>query len=230
MTRCRGGFTARDMLNSNLMAVAVPFRDVCRASRGCLSVMRHRSSQALFEHWQERRSTRLLPERCEIDPSVLRRALGDVFILSFSAAAGHPFRLAGTRLCSLAGRELKGTPFTALWEGTGAIGLAAAAADDSIGVVAGAVGTTRDGSSVELELLLLPLRHCGQTHLRMIGSLAPLTAPFWLGARPVVSLALTEHRFVGHRVVPPPLVPVLDAPPPRRRPQFVVYDGGQSRR
>lgn len=195
--------------------------------------MRHRSSQTLFDHWQERRGNRLLPERSEIDPSVLRRALGDVFVLSYNPAGGHPFRLAGTRLCALMGRELKGRGFASLWPAEGHVtarSIAAAAADDSVGAVASAVGHAADGNEVDLELLLLPLRHYGQSHLRMIGVLAPLDTPFWLGAKPLVALSLTEHRFVGHQTghSGPPLAVPFGRPPGRVRHGLVVYDGGQS--
>ena len=43
------------------------------------------------------------------------RVLSDAFILALDAARGHPFRLAGTRVCALFGRELKGEPFLGLW-------------------------------------------------------------------------------------------------------------------
>ena len=46
-------------------------------------------------------------------------------------------------------------------------------------------GVTGEGVSVDLELLLLPLRHRGSSRARQIGVLAPLVVPFWLGATPV---------------------------------------------
>jgi len=194
--------------------------------------MKHRSSQILFEHWRDRRGGRLLPERSEIDPASIRTALGDVFILSFNTLRHHPFRLAGTRVCALFGRELKGYPFGDLWaEGQREelSALVRTAADDSIAVIAGATGRSVDGLSIELELLLLPLRHCGQTHLRMIGALTPVAAPHWIGARPLTELRIGERRFLGH--VPdeaPPLAPAAPMPAMRRRHGLTVYDGGQS--
>lgn len=195
--------------------------------------MKHRSLHALYDHWQDRRAGRLLPERSEIDPGSIRKALGDTFILTFNVLTHHPFRLAGTRLCALFGRELKGQAFGDLWTGADREAMRAllrAAADDSTAVIAGATGRTIEGLSVDLELLLLPLRHCGQTHLRMIGALAPLVEPFWLGTSPVTSLRLGEHRFLGHieaTAAAPPLADVLLHPSARRR-HLTVYDGGQS--
>ena len=54
--------------------------------------MKQASSRELFGYWTARRGTRRAPERGEIEPSAIRRALGDVFILEFDRSAGHPFR------------------------------------------------------------------------------------------------------------------------------------------
>jgi hypothetical protein len=192
--------------------------------------MKHLSSRDLFAHWNDRRGNRPAPERGEIDPGAIRGALADSFILSFNPLTNHPFRLAGTRLCALFGRELKGQAFGELWDRPRQrqiSDLATVVADESVGIVAGAVGWTAEGFSVDLELLLLPLRHCGRTHVRLIGTLAPLAAPYWLGASPVLTLALGAHRYLG------PAVEVAPAPPPveagaRLRRGLLVYDGGQA--
>ena len=78
--------------------------------------MKQASSRELFGYWAARRGKRTAPERGEIEPSAIRRALGDVFILEFDRRGGHPFRLAGTRVCALFGRELKNEPFLNLWD------------------------------------------------------------------------------------------------------------------
>jgi hypothetical protein len=77
--------------------------------------MKHPSIRQLFDHWNARRGRRAVPERSDIEPSAIRGVLADTFILSFQPCAGHPFRVAGTRVCALFGRELKGEPFTDLW-------------------------------------------------------------------------------------------------------------------
>ena len=87
-------------------------------------------------------------------------------------------------MCALFGRELKNEPFLDLWDEETRAPLAqllAVVADEATGMVAAAKGRTAEGWSQDLELVLLPLAHRGDTHARMIGALAPLTAPFWLG-------------------------------------------------
>ena len=58
------------------------------------------------------------PERTEIEPGAIRGVLADAFILALDRGSGHPIRLAGTRLCALFGREIKGKSFLDLWTST----------------------------------------------------------------------------------------------------------------
>jgi hypothetical protein len=77
--------------------------------------MKHPSIRELFDYWNDRRGNRLAPERADIEPGAIRRVLADTFILSCEPHRGHPFRIAGTRVCALFGRELKGKSFLDLW-------------------------------------------------------------------------------------------------------------------
>ena len=161
--------------------------------------MKQASSRELFGYWVARRGTRVAPERGEIEPSAIRKALGDVFILKFDRAAGHPFRLGGTRVCALFGRELKNERFIDLWEAGSRAALADLVdriADEATGVVASASGRTAEGWTQDLELVLLPLAHRGDTHQRMIGALAPLSVPPWLGSATLGALALGNIRYL----------------------------------
>src|SRR5262249_51470762 len=156
-----------------------------------------------------RRGTRLAPERGDIEPGAIREILSDSFIVSFDDAADHPFRLAGTRVCTLFGHELKGESFVQLWDLASrklVRDLAATVADEAGAVIAGVGARTAQGSSADLELLLLPLYHRGRKRLRLLGVLAPIAIPYWLGAEQVVTLTLGTVRHLG-----PTLQPV-DAP------------------
>ena len=63
--------------------------------------MKHPSSREFFAYWDEKRGGARAPDRSEIEPSAVRELLGDIFVLSYDAASGHPFRVAGTRVCAL---------------------------------------------------------------------------------------------------------------------------------
>jgi hypothetical protein len=194
--------------------------------------MKHSASRDLFAHWNERRGMRALPERGEIEPAAIRAALGDTFILGAEPGEDLRFRLAGTRVCALFGRELKDETFTALWDAGHHLAirrLLAAVTEEEIGAVAGARARTPEGFSCELELLLLPLRHRGRSGRRMLGALAPLAVPVWLGASRLEPLSLGSLRYLAETLepaAPSRLAASLGREQPRR--DFVVYEGGRS--
>jgi len=193
--------------------------------------MKQASSRELYGYWTARRGKRRAPERGEIEPSAIRRALGDIFILEFDRRAGHPFRLAGTRVCALFGRELKNEPFLNLFdEETRAqtAQLLAVVADETSGVVAAVNGRTGEGWSQDLELILLPLTQRGDTHARMIGALAPLAAPFWLGVSRLGALTLGNVRHLDPALETPTAARLIAGTEGlARRGAFTVYQGGR---
>ena len=77
--------------------------------------MKHASTRAVFNYWNERRGNRPAPARGDIDPVAIRHALGDTFMLSTDFVDQLRFRLAGTRICALFCREIKGEILTDLW-------------------------------------------------------------------------------------------------------------------
>jgi hypothetical protein len=81
--------------------------------------MKHPSNRELFDYWNERRGERLAPERADIEPAAIRHVLGDTFVIEMSGSDSHQFRIAGTRLCALFGRELKAESFLKLWSRPG---------------------------------------------------------------------------------------------------------------
>jgi hypothetical protein len=188
--------------------------------------MKHASSRELFAHWRDRRGARMAPERADIDPGAMRKALGDAFLLGRDADADPAFRLAGTRVCALFGRELKGETFVALWQEQDRAAvrdLLGLVAEEMVGVVAGANGRTREGLRADLELLLLPLRHRGRGQLRMIGTLAPFEPPFWVGSARVEDMQLRAWRHLGPAAETNRLPRLVPASRPHG---FVVHDGG----
>jgi hypothetical protein len=193
--------------------------------------MKHPSTRELFDYWNARRAGRPAPERGEIEPTAIRRALADTFILTVDERTGHPFRIAGTRVCALFGRELKGEGFLAQWDHDSrklVRELIAAVTQEPIGLVAGASAAGLNGQRLDLELLILPLRHHDRTDGRVIGTFAPLEVPYWLGAHALSTLALGSLRYLGDAVAPG-LPSGVAMPPPNRRiikHGLVVYDGG----
>lgn len=192
--------------------------------------MKQASSRELFAYWTARRGTRRAPERGEIEPSAIRRTLGDVFVLEFDRRSGHPFRLAGTRVCALFGRELKGEPFMHLFgtdERSSVLQLLDTVADDAVGLVTSLSGRTAEGWDQDLELLLLPLAHRGNTHARMIGALAPVTTPFWLGVAHLGALTTGTVRHLDPAFDAPVASRLAAAAAEQRHPVLTVHEGGR---
>ena len=120
----------------------------------------------LFSYWDGLRGARAAPERGEIEPGEIRHILADTFVLEIDPARRAVFRLGGTRLCALFGRELKGEPLHGLWPADAQDEmqhLIDIVVDETAGLVAGIAGETAAGDGLRLELLLLPLRHGGKT-------------------------------------------------------------------
>ena len=190
--------------------------------------MKHPASRRLYAYWEELRGKRPAPERAEIEPGAIRQILSEAFILALDHTAGYPFRLAGTRVCALFCRELKGEAFITLWDETSRSAirdLFSILADECVGTVAGVTAANAQGQTMELELLLLPLSASRPSLARTIAVLAPLAIPPWIGLSPVGPLTLGSRRHIGAAVEKRLLPRFLT---PRSRRGFVVYDGGRS--
>ncbi len=193
--------------------------------------MKHQSTRAVFDYWNKKRGTRPAPARADIDPAEIRHALSDTFMLAADFTDQLRFRLAGTRVCALFGREIKGEAFADLWSESSRKSideLLAIVTHEAVGVVAGLTAQTEDGAKADLELLLLPLAHTGHTRIRAIGVLAPTVSPYWLGAKPVTELTLGTLRHTGVDAdisIAPRLIPAAGGS--RIRHGFVVYSGGR---
>ena len=207
--------------------------------------MKHPTSRLLHGYWDRLRGMRAAPERGEIEPGEIRNLLSDSLILEIDPACrAATVRLAGTRICALFGRELRGSPLAALWAqpSRGVMPdpwtLVETVSEETVGVVAGLVGTTDRGETIDLELLLLPLRHRGRTQSRMLGSLSPHFIPHWLGLRPIRDLHASSLRVLGQSFaqdreragaallaeIPPPANDVQAV----RRGHLMVHRGGRS--
>ena len=188
--------------------------------------MKHAACRELYAYWDERRGKRPAPERAEIEPGAIRHVLSDAFILGLDAGSGHPFRLAGTRMCALFGRELKNEPFIGLWAAASQPTIADLIKildDEKVGTIAGVTAQNSHGEPIDLELLLLPLSSTRPSFARSVGILAPLKVPTWLGMHPIGALTLGPRRHLGGSIESR-ILPRFMAP---RRAPFVVHEGGR---
>jgi hypothetical protein len=157
------------------------------------------ATQQLHSYWRELKRDRSAPERNDIDPGEIRGVLADTFILEYEPAAGFPMRIVGTRTNALFQSELRGQPFLDLWkrgDRAEVIKLVESVADEAQPFLVGAAGGPTEGGLVDVEVLLLPLRHRGATHARLLGSCAPRRTPEWLGILPIGPMSLTSLRAI----------------------------------
>jgi hypothetical protein len=193
--------------------------------------MKHPSNRELFDYWNERRGERLAPDRADIEPAAIRQILGDTFVIEMGGPDSHQFRIAGTRLCTLFGRELKAESFLKLWGRSGQTAireLLSVVMEEKIGIVASATGTTSDDTlaPLNLELLLLPLAFRSRSEARVMGALVPMAAPYWLGAKAIGPLTLGMFRHIG--AAADSSAPMFKAAAGRLRHGLTVYDGGRA--
>ena len=182
--------------------------------------MKHPSSREFFAYWDAKRSDAHAPDRSEIEPGAVRELLGDIFVLSYNHDAGYPFRVAGTRVCALLGRDLKDQSFSALFtpDSRGEIeDVITYVAEEMLAAIAGITATSQDGSIAHLELLLLPFNNRAHAPISMTG----LLAPFENHPGTLRDFKLTSWRYL-HR--PEKLVPRALRKLAIAR-GFIVYEG-----
>ncbi|HET7716690.1 MAG TPA: PAS domain-containing protein [Bauldia sp.] len=204
--------------------------------------MRHATSRELYAYWDRVRGGEAAPRRSAIEPGEIRRILGDTFILEVLGRQDYVVRLAGTRMCSLYGREIRGEPFLDHWEPEDREAVAAAAAavcEDAAAAVIDVELFSSRGRAVACEFLLLPLRHGTTSRDRILGSCGVHRRPYWFGTDGITRQSVSATRLIWPDDHPRGLGPSrsrLVALPPafvrsnggRRHGHLYVVDGGKS--
>jgi hypothetical protein len=213
-------------------------------------VMRSEKTQKLFLYWDRLRNGRAAPRRTEIEPADIKTLLADTFILECDARGEAVFRLAGTHVCAIYGRELKGFAFDSLWPKKDGLLFSRLLKNTFSGkqvLITGFEGISRNERVTPFEMIVLPLDG-GAGSPRALGAMIALERPFWLGADPIVRGRITSVRvvdpdreplFLKNRpsIAVPPLEPGRGAISPiemedrnfgKRIRHLVVLDGGKS--
>jgi hypothetical protein len=189
--------------------------------------MRHEGTVELFQYWNRLRGERASPRRTEIEPVDIKNLLANTFIIEADARGEAVFRLAGTRLCAMFGRELKSFAFASLWTQRDQRVIARlmyGALHQNAVTVIDLEATSRGNRTVKMELIALPLAS-GADGPRALGSVIALEKPFWLGAGPLVECRIESLRAVDPDVEPVflrnrpsvPVPPLVAEFPQRRR-------------
>ncbi len=187
--------------------------------------MRSKSAIEIFSYWNELRGHDEAPSRDQIEPAHIRTLLADLFILEYQANDEIRFRLAGTRICALFSRELRGSRFDAAWRGEQAGRIDRILRDvlaQRLPVTLSAMALAGQSERLPSEVVLLPLRSSQGKIDRVLGALVPLSRPLWLDATPVNYLDLTGVRVLDVTKAAPFLQsrPEISLPPLPPRPEL----------
>jgi hypothetical protein len=194
--------------------------------------MRQLATKSLYQHWHDMCRGSIIPDRNDLDPAQIGHLLRDIFILGADHHGNWRYRVAGTRLTSLAGRELRDETFDTWWSNDDrkdTSRLLSGVSSDNVPVVLGLKARGHDDQNYEIEGLLLPLRHGGRSGLRMIGGFFPAqTTANRLGLK-IIDLKILSLRTIDPSKPPlqafgvePDNLDMIMA----RRTSFRVIDGG----
>lgn len=170
--------------------------------------MKLAATMELYAYWNRLRAARSAPERNDVDPGAIRGVLADTFMLDFDAKRGFPFRIAGSRANAFFMKELRGLSFLELWRDADRGELDSilhCVADEAQAFLIGAEARAPGLGAVDIEAILLPLRHHGLTHSRILGGFAVHAAPAWIGLMGAGPIALASLRALDSpaRQTPP---------------------------
>jgi hypothetical protein len=161
--------------------------------------MRHRNTELLLGYWMKLRGARRVPARAEIDPRAIKRLLPDLFILDRTSRNQYPFRLAGTRICWLYGKELRETNFLSLWRGSSER-QARETLEQSLRTACPStlyvIGETLDHRTLRAEIMFLPIADSRGNVTRLLGAYTPLDPVMTLGERKLVNQWIVSSDFV----------------------------------
>jgi hypothetical protein len=191
----------------------------------------------LYAYWNRLRARRSAPERNDVDPGAIRGVLADTFVLDFDEAHGFPFRIAGSRANAIFLKELRGLPFLDLWldADRGEVGsVLHCVADEAQAFLIGAQARPPGLGAMDIEVILLPLRHHGLTHSRLLGAFAVHGAPAWMGLMGTGPIALASLRALDPSACPAPIpenaaeAGFSQRDQPRRYKHLFVYPGDRA--
>ena len=121
--------------------------------------MRHIQTQALLNYWRHERGEQSAPLKSMIAPRDIKDHLAFTFLLKREGTDRFTFALAGTGLCDLFGRELRGQSFVHLWAEASRDAASTSlirVAHLSVPTVTQFVAETADQRPLTGEMLLLP--------------------------------------------------------------------------
>ncbi len=161
--------------------------------------MENQGIAELFLYWNRLRADRVAPKRNEIEPMDIRAQLADTFILENGMREDATFRLAGTRVCAIFGRELKNFTFYSLFNETDLSImkrlLQSCFKEKSVSTIS-FEGISKGNRTLGFECIFLPLDGEAASD-RIFGAIMPKEKPYWLGADIITDCKVTSVRVIN---------------------------------
>jgi hypothetical protein len=166
--------------------------------------MKHPATRELYDYWDRQRGGAPAPERAAMEPGPVRHLIGDMFVVGCDAPSRFPLRVAGTRICAMVARDLKGVDFLDLFAHASrrkVEDFLLFAAEESLATIAGVTAFTEQLLPVHLELLLLPFAPSVLSPQSVTGSLVALGVAAQAEPSPLRDFSLVSWRHAGHRTL-----------------------------
>lgn len=156
--------------------------------------MKHFLTRLLFRYWCSLSRDGELPFRRQVEPRLIKPVLPYTFILQRFDDDHIVYRLAGTELCHLFGREFREQNFLHMWDGSHRRAIRALIdqmfTDDKAALV-NFTAETLDQMQYPCELLLLPMLDEDGSPSRILGAAVPLGSTAGLGNRKFITQSVT---------------------------------------
>ena len=160
----------------------------------------HPGSRALYRYWEGLRGQQAAPGRDQLNLGSLKTMISWLFIIErHPLKPAFKWRLAGTGICNLWGRELTaGNPL----EGWHDLDLRTMSRlldgviSHSQPSVARFRAITDKGSEIGLEIVLLPMRPRRSNQTQIFGSILPFKDPDWSDGEKLVEFELSSVRAI----------------------------------
>ncbi len=161
--------------------------------------MKHFLTRELFRYWNTLAPENEIPLRKQIEPKYFKAVLPNVFMLERFDDNHYNFRLAGTELGHLYGREFRDQNFLRLWDGASQKCMKMLLQQaHGRGSAAHAIfqAETIFHEKYDCEVLLLPLLDSLKQPTRIIGCILPLETTLGIGNRKFVKQIIKDAQLV----------------------------------
>lgn len=161
--------------------------------------MRNAHTQKLLDHWRRERGETLAPRKASIEPKAIKGHLAFSFLLKREAGDKFSFVIAGTGVCDLFGKELRGHSFVHLWaeqSRNAALTSVIRVSNLAVPTVALAVAETEDGRAMPGEIILLPYADEHGETTYVLGHFQPLDPLSRLMGRKLVRMRMTANAIL----------------------------------